>query len=46
MLASIEKVTGDEVLEIARDFFAPRRFALTMLGNLNGFQATLDHLSW
>lgn len=45
MLASIEKVTREEVLAIARDFFEPGRFALTMLGNLNGFQATEDLLA-
>ncbi len=39
MLDSIEKVTREEILEIARDFFAPGRFALTVLGDLTGFQA-------
>jgi predicted Zn-dependent peptidase len=42
MLASIEKVTREQVLEIARDFFAPGRFALSVLGNLNGFQASIE----
>ena len=46
MLASIEKVTREEVLAIARDFFGPQRFALTVLGNLNGFRATQELLSW
>jgi predicted Zn-dependent peptidase len=46
MLASIEKVTREEVLAIAQDFFAPQRFALTVLGNLNGFGATQELLSW
>ncbi len=46
MLASIEKVTPEEVLAIARDFFEPGRFALTILGNLNGFRATEDLLAW
>ena len=46
MLASIEKVTREEVLDIARDFFAAKRFALTVLGNLNGFQATSEMLAW
>ncbi|MBZ5644687.1 MAG: insulinase family protein [Acidobacteriia bacterium] len=46
MLDSIEKVTREEILEIARDFFAPGRFALTVLGDLDGFQATADLLGW
>ena len=41
MLASIEKVTREEILEIAQDFFAAGRVTLSVLGNLNGFQATL-----
>jgi len=46
MLASIEKVTREEVLEIARDFFEPGRFALTVLGNLAGFDPTTELLAW
>jgi len=42
MLASIEKVTREEILEIARDFFAKGRVALTVLGNLNGFEARIE----
>jgi predicted Zn-dependent peptidase len=40
MLASIEIVTREEVLAIARDFFASGQLALTVLGNLTGFEAT------
>jgi len=39
MLASIEIVTREEVLTIARDFFEPGQIALTVLGNLTGFEA-------
>jgi predicted Zn-dependent peptidase len=46
MLDSIEKVTREEVLEIARDFFAPGRFALTVLGDLDGFEAKTELLGW
>jgi predicted Zn-dependent peptidase len=45
MLASIEIVTQEEVFSIARDFFAPGRVNLTVLGNLEGFQATDELLS-
>ncbi len=44
MLASIEVVTREEVLAIARDFFEPGRLALTVLGNLTGFEASLELL--
>ena len=46
MLAAIEVVTREEVLAIARDFFEPGQVALTVLGNLNGFQATPDLLAF
>ena len=46
MLGSIEKVTREEVLEIARDFFSPGRFALTVLGDLTGFEAKAEILGW
>ena len=45
MLASIEIVTREEVLAIARDFFAPGQLALTVLGNLTGFEATAELLA-
>jgi predicted Zn-dependent peptidase len=45
MLASIEIVTREEVLAIARDFFAPGQLALTVLGNLTGFEATQELLA-
>jgi predicted Zn-dependent peptidase len=45
MLASIEIVTRDEVLAIARDFFVPGQLALTVLGNLTGFEASRELLA-
>ena len=45
MLASIEAVTREEVLAIARDFFQPGRITLTVLGNLDGFRPTADLLA-
>jgi predicted Zn-dependent peptidase len=45
MLASIEVVTREEVFDIAKDFFAPGQLALTVLGNLTGFEATQEMLA-
>jgi predicted Zn-dependent peptidase len=45
MLASIEAVTREEVLAIAQDFFAPGQLALTVLGNLTGFEASQELLA-
>ena len=45
MLASIEKVTREEVLAIARDFFESGQFAVTVLGNLTGFEATNEMIA-
>ena len=45
MLTSIEAVTREQVHAIARDFFEPVRITLTVLGSLNGFQATRDLLA-
>jgi predicted Zn-dependent peptidase len=42
MLASIEIVTREEVLSIARDLFEPGQLALTVLGNLTGFEAAAE----
>ena len=46
MLGSIEAVTREQVLEIARDFFHPQQLALTVLGDLKGLQATPELLAW
>ena len=46
MLASIEVVTREEVLAIAKDFFEPGQLALTVLGNLKDFHATPELLAW
>ena len=45
MLASIEIVTREEVLAIAQDFFSPGQLALTVLGNLDGFEAKQELLT-
>ena len=46
MLASIEAVTREQVLEIAHDFFHPGQLALTVLGDLKSFKATPELLAW
>ncbi len=45
ILASIEKVTREEVQQIAQEFFRPEQIGLTVLGNLDGFKLTRDHLA-
>jgi predicted Zn-dependent peptidase len=43
--ASVEAVTREEVLEIAREFFQPDKVAATILGPLDGFRLTRDLLA-
>jgi len=38
MLEMVEKVTADEVLALAQQFFNPKNYALAMLGRLEGFK--------
>jgi predicted Zn-dependent peptidase len=45
ILASIEAVTAEQVQQVAQDFFRPDRIAATVLGNLDGFELTRDHLA-
>lgn len=45
LLASIERVTREELQSIAREFFLTDRIAVTVLGNLNGFSLTRDRLA-
>lgn len=45
IIASIEKVTREEIQEIAREFFQPDHISVTVLGNLNGFQLTREQLA-
>ena len=45
ILASIERVTRDEVQEIAQEFFHPERIAVTVLGNLDDFKLTRNQLA-
>jgi len=45
ILASIEAVTREEVQSIAQEFFRTDHVAVTVLGNLDGFSLTRDHLA-
>ncbi len=45
LLASIERVTREEVQEIAQEFFHPEHIAVTVLGNLDSFKLTRDLLA-
>jgi predicted Zn-dependent peptidase len=44
-LAAVESVTPDQVQQVAREFFQPQQLAATVLGNLDGFELTRDHLA-
>jgi predicted Zn-dependent peptidase len=38
IIEEIDRVTDEAVQQVARDFFAPERIAVTMLGRLNGWK--------
>jgi predicted Zn-dependent peptidase len=44
MIISIEKVTGEEIQELANGLFDTRQVALTILGNLDGFKIPRERL--
>jgi predicted Zn-dependent peptidase len=45
LLASIERVSREDVQLIAREFFTPERIGVAVLGNLDGFALTPDQLA-
>ncbi|MCL4524492.1 MAG: insulinase family protein [Acidobacteria bacterium] len=45
IIDSVEKVTREEITDIAREFFRPEHISVTVLGNLNGFQLTRELLA-
>jgi hypothetical protein len=45
MLESVERVTADQVLRLAEEFFDYRRIAVTALGKLNGFRIRRSDLA-
>ncbi|MBZ5553125.1 MAG: insulinase family protein [Acidobacteriia bacterium] len=44
MMRSIDRVSADEVREVARDSFNPRKIALSLVGKLNGIQVRRSQL--
>jgi predicted Zn-dependent peptidase len=45
LIQMLESVTAEEVQQIAREFFRPDQVAASVVGNLNGFKLTRDHLT-
>ncbi len=45
IIDSIERVTREEICDIAREFFQPANISVTVLGNLDGFQLTREQLA-
>ena len=45
IMARIQAVTADDLLQSANEFFQPERIAVTVLGNLNGLKITRDSLA-
>jgi len=46
LITMLERVTADQVQQIAREFFTPERLAASVVGNLNGFQLSRDQLAF
>jgi predicted Zn-dependent peptidase len=46
LIAMLEAVTAEEIQQVAREFFAPERLAASIVGNLNGFELTREHLAF
>ncbi len=45
LLDSLERVTREEVQQIAQEFFQPEQIGVTVLGSLDGFQLTREQLA-
>ena len=45
IIAAVEAVTRDEVQRLAQEFFRPDRIGATILGHLDGFELTREHLA-
>jgi predicted Zn-dependent peptidase len=45
LIALLESVTAEEVRSVAREFFQPGRLAASVVGNLDGFELTQEHLA-
>ena len=45
LIERIERVTVEQLTELANEFFQPESIAVTVLGNLNGLKLTRDQLA-
>jgi predicted Zn-dependent peptidase len=45
IIARIEAVTSEDLIELARSYFRPETIAVTVLGNLTGLKLTRDQLA-
>ncbi len=45
IIARVEAVTREDLLELARAYFQPDQIAVTVLGNLNGLKIARDQLA-
>jgi predicted Zn-dependent peptidase len=46
LIAMLESVTAEEVQQIAKELFQPGRLAASVVGALDGFNLTLEHLAF
>jgi predicted Zn-dependent peptidase len=46
LITLLERVTVEEVQQIAHEFFAPEHIAASVVGNLNGFKLTREQLAF
>ena len=46
LIALLESVTAEEVQQVAQDLFQPGRLAVSVVGALNGFKLTPEHLAF
>jgi predicted Zn-dependent peptidase len=45
IIARIEAVTADDLIQLAREYFRTENIAVTVLGNLNGLKLTREQLA-
>ena len=45
LIERIERVTVEQLTELANEFFQPESIAVTVLGNLNGLKLTREQLA-
>jgi predicted Zn-dependent peptidase len=46
LIALLEKVTPEDVQQLAREFFQPERIAASVVGNLDAFELTREQLTF